>query len=251
MPATTRHADRDRHQPAAARPGRGVQAERRRQRQRGGARPGCRPVRPIAASSPSTAVNSRGRVQPRQASTPSSRRRPRIAADAELATNSTQTTRISANSTRLFSSTAREDRDRDAFLHPVLSQGQGGLAELPRGQGRSWSAPARIRDDVDHRGACGPRSAAPTSRIRSSDTGFGPVTPATRIADSADRVGYRQAELTSSRSPHSAGRADSEVIRSTGWLIIAAQILARQQVTDAPRAARLTALAGSAAVTGW
>jgi len=51
-------------------------------------------------------VNSLGRVQPRQASTPSSRRRARIAADAELATNSTHTIRISVNSIRLSLSIA-------------------------------------------------------------------------------------------------------------------------------------------------
>jgi hypothetical protein len=43
------------------------------------AAPSSPAVSPIAASSPSTVANSRGRVQPRQASTASSRRRPRTA----------------------------------------------------------------------------------------------------------------------------------------------------------------------------
>ncbi len=63
-------------------------------------------ISPISATSPSTAANNRGRVQPSAASTPSSCRRARTAAVAELATNSAQTTRISPNSSTLLRSTA-------------------------------------------------------------------------------------------------------------------------------------------------
>ena len=83
----------------------GVQVQRRRER-RGQFAPRRPATRPIRATSPSTAANSRGRVQPRAASTPSSVRRPRTAAVAELATNSAQTTRIRANKITLLRSTA-------------------------------------------------------------------------------------------------------------------------------------------------
>ena len=63
-------------------------------------------ISPISATSPSTAVNNRGRVQPSAESTPSSGRRARTAAVAEFATNSAQTTRISTNSATLLRSTA-------------------------------------------------------------------------------------------------------------------------------------------------
>ena len=88
---------------------------------------------PIAASSPSTVVNSRGLVQPRQASTPSSRRRPRIAADAELATNSTHTTRISANSTRLSLSIAVKIANATPFFTQFSDSVSGGWPNFPAG----------------------------------------------------------------------------------------------------------------------
>ena len=73
-------------------------------------------IRPISATSPSTTANSRGRVQPSAASTPSSWRRPRTAAVAELATNSAQTTRISTNSATLLRSTASRMVTATPFL---------------------------------------------------------------------------------------------------------------------------------------
>ena len=98
------------------------------------AAPSSPAVRPIAATSPSTAVNSRGRVQPRQASTPSSRRRPRIAADAELATNSTHTTRISTNSTRLFLSIADRMATATPFFTQFSDSASGGWPNFPAGR---------------------------------------------------------------------------------------------------------------------
>ena len=134
---------------------------------------------PIAASSPSTVVNSRGRVQPRQASTPSSRRRPRIAADAELATNSTHTTRISANSTRLSLSIAVKIATATPFFTQFSDSVSGGWPNFPAGRSivvgdgddpATMSTSRPVRTSI----CCA------ASRIRSSDTGFGPVTPATR-----------------------------------------------------------------------
>jgi len=81
---------------------------------------------PIPASSPSTAANSRDRRQPSEASTPSSRRRPRTAAVAALATNSTQTTRISVNSVTLFlSSAARIATATPFFTQPSVTASAG------------------------------------------------------------------------------------------------------------------------------
>ena len=136
-------------------------------------------VRPIAASSPSTAVKSRGRVQPRQARTPSSRRRTRIAADAEFATNSTQTIRISVNSTRLFLSTAvRIATATPFFTQPSLSVSDG-WPNFPAGRSivvGDGEDPATMSTSRSVRTAI----CWATSLIRSRDTAFGPVTPATR-----------------------------------------------------------------------
>ena len=143
------------------------------------AAPSSPAVRPIAASSPSTAVNSRGRVQPRQASTPSSRRRPRIAADAELATNSTQTIRISANSTRLFLSIAVRIAIATPFLTQFSDTVSAGWPNFPAGRSMvvgDGEDPATMSTSRCVRSSI----CWATSLIRSSDTGFGPVTPATR-----------------------------------------------------------------------
>ena len=83
-------------------------------------------ISPISTTSPSTVANSRGRFQPSAASTPSSGRRARTAAVAELATNSAQTTRISTNSSTLLRSTAfRIEIATPFFTQPSLSSSAG------------------------------------------------------------------------------------------------------------------------------
>jgi hypothetical protein len=96
-----------------------------------------------------------------------------------LATNSTHTIRISVNSTRLSRSIAVKIASATPFFTQFSDSMSGGWPNFPAGRSivvgdgddlavMSTSRPVRIS-------IC-----CATSRIRSSDTGFGPVTPATR-----------------------------------------------------------------------
>src|SRR5215469_3989625 len=178
----------------------------------------------------------RGRVQPRQASTPSSWRRPRTAAVAEVATNSAHTTRISVNSTTLFLSTA----DRIATATPFLTQpsvsSSGGCPNAPAGR---LTVVGAGDDPVTMSTARWVRTAISwaTSLIRARDSGLGPVTPATRtritlIGSAVCRSPVNTALFSMN------GRSDSVVMSCTGWL------------TCPPSALWLAALAGAATV-GW
>ena len=136
-------------------------------------------VRPISVTSPSTAANNRGLVQPRAASTPSSVRRPRTAAVAELATNSAQTTRISTNSVTLLRSTAFRMLIATPFLtQPSLSSSAGvpylsagtaivvGAGEDPA----TMSTVRWVRSSI----------CSATALIRFREAWSGPTTPPTR-----------------------------------------------------------------------
>ena len=88
---------------------------------RAAAAPSKPAVSPTRASSPRTVTKRRGRVQPRAASMPSSWRRARTAAAAELATNRAQMTRIRRKSTTLSRFTAERIAVATPFL-PILGQ---------------------------------------------------------------------------------------------------------------------------------
>ena len=166
-------------------------------------------VRPISVTSPSTVANTRGRVQPRQVSTPSSVRRPRTAAVAELATNSAQTTRISANSATLLRSTLFRMLIATPFLtQPSLSSNAGvpylsaGTATMV-GAGEDPATMSTVR--WVRSSIC---SATVLTRFR--EAGLGSVTPATRTRITL--IGARRqlrAPACSPCSPAWAGRPAS------------------------------------------
>ena len=136
-------------------------------------------VRPISVTSPSTVANTRGRVQPRQVSTPSSVRRPRTAAVAELATNSAQTTRISTNSATLLRSTAFRMLIATPFVtQPSLSSSAG----VPYRSAGTATVVGAGDDPATMSTVRWVRSSicSATVLIRLSEAGLGPVTPATR-----------------------------------------------------------------------
>src|SRR5215471_19390765 len=189
----------------------------------------------------------RGRVHPRQASTPSSWRRLRTAAVAELATNNAQTTRISVNSTTLFLSTA----DRIATATPFFTQPSvssiGGCPNAPAGR---LTVTGAGDDPVTMSTTRCVRTAISwaTSLIRARDSALGPLTPATRtritlIGSAVCRSPVNTALFSMN------GRSDSVVMSCTGWLTYPPRLRLGSRSCP-PSALWLAALAGAATV-GW
>ena len=107
----------------------------------------------------------------------------------------------------------------------------------PRPARRCVGAGRGAGDDIHGPGGCGPRSAGRPSLIRSSEAGFGPVTPATRtritlIGSLACRSRRRSTLLFSS-----VGRAASVVMSCTGWLTYPPRFRLGWQISTVQRAA--------------
>ena len=195
------------------------------------------------ATSPSTAANSRGRVQPSAASTPSSCRRPRTAAVAELATNSAQTTRISTNSATLLRSTASRIVIATPFLTQSSVSSSVGVPNLPDGSATVAGAgedPATMSTVRWVRTSI----CSATALIRLREAGFGPVTPATRTRITL--IGARAScALPAYLLFSSVGRAASVVMSWTGWLTRPPRLRLGSR-SEPPSAFWLAALAGAA-----